>query len=342
MSPFKLPPFFKKRGTQAGAGGLLAAVLVLSIAIQVWNHPGAPASSVKQAVLAGGPCFAYTQAGSTVSGIQQKASALATSPCAGISWVFGWDQIETAHNVYDWSLVDAAIAASGSKKIILRVKAGVTSPTWVKTYAQWVTVPNGWMPVPWENGFLLVWDTFTVAFGARYNGNPQIALIETAGTGQYGESFLPGTLALWQSVGYTDAVYLAAIERIVAKFAGAFPSIPVSLDVSSGVAGGTNMQKPQVDWLIASSYANTVYVQQNGLSANSTPGHQVVQVAPLFGFQMIGVSSDPRTGDFCTALKTDLVDGGAFVEVYYADAIDPAQWSTIRYLNNGLPDAACP
>jgi hypothetical protein len=320
------------------------------------NPPSSPASSPPSHSHSGGPvapgmakCWAYTQTGSTTALVARRAKALASSPCSGNSWVLHWRDLEPAPGHYNWSLVDAAIndSAASGKPVFLRVLAGIYSPTWILSVAKTASspatlyTPAGWLPVPWDRGFLNAWGTFIAAYGARYDGNRSIVLIETAGTGIYGESYLPGGLPLWQSVGYTESAYVAAIQEIVRKYVAAFPRHYVGLNVSIGVVGANqNVMPPLVLW-VARTYPGKVYVQQNGLSGTTVPGKQAVQAAPLFGLQMVGPSNQSRTGSLCAAFRTALLDHAAFVEVYNVDATNPAYYSTLRYLMNRNPAGSC-
>jgi hypothetical protein len=258
--------------------------------------------------------------------------------------VLDWRYLEPAPGVYSWQLVDTAInnSAATGKPVILRVLAGIRSPAWVYLVAQKVIIPAtqftpaGWLPAPWDRGFLNAWETFVAAFGARYNGNPHIALIQTAGTGIYGESYLPGGVAIWTAAGYTEAKYLAAIKEIVQKYLTAFPRTPISLNVSIGVSGlaSENVMMPLVQW-VSQTYGNRVYVQQNGLSGTSTVNRLAVIKAPLFGLQMVGPASQSRTGSLCAAFAVALAARAKYVEVYYSDVISAANNGLLRYLNGG-------
>ena len=273
---------------------------------------------------------------------------LAAAPCDGDSWVLDWRYLEPTVGQYIWQLVDAAIADSMAtgRPVFLRVLAGINSPAWVGSVAQTQAIPAstyspaGVMPVPWDPGFLKAWEQFIAAFGARYDGNPHIALIETAGTGVYGESYLPGGASLWTAAGYTEAGYMSAIEQIVQSYLAAFPHTAVAVDASIGVVGAQSIMAPLVSWVEA-NYPTRVYLQQNGLSGGTTPGQQAVQRAQLFGLQMVGPSTQSRTGSLCAAFDVALEDGAAYLEVYYSDVIDPANAAALRYLEAGDPSAPC-
>jgi hypothetical protein len=299
--------------------------------------------------LSGNRCWAYTQAGDSTAKIETLAQGLAASPCTVDSWVFEWRYLEPSPRQYDWQLVDAAIQDSiaTGKTVTLRVLAGITSPSWISSKASMATVPSngltraGVMPVPWNRGFLSAWGAFIKAFGARYDGNPNITMIETAGNGIYGETYLPGGTQVWDPLGYTEAKYLASTEAVVSQYVASFPHTRLALDVSLGVSGADqNVMMPLVTW-VAQEYPTIVYAQQNGLSGTSPPGGQAVVHTPLFGLQMLGPTSESRTGNLCTAFTTALDDGAAYVEVYYSDATNPTEYPTLDYLINGDASATC-
>src|SRR5579862_2530691 len=105
-------------------------------------------------------CFAYLSAGSPRL-ITEHTQVLKSSPCVGISWTFPWHALEPAQGSYNWTTVDDALAATGSKPVILRVIGGDTAPSWLPR-ADGITAPNPkggstWMPIPWNLNFLAAW-----------------------------------------------------------------------------------------------------------------------------------------------------------------------------------------
>jgi Beta-galactosidase len=350
MTPSTHAPRFAPRILLVALVAVIAAVAApTGVALVGAGVPAHASGNGTLGPLAGGRCWAYTQAGRTTTQIEAQAQALAASPCDVDSWVFHWSVLEPVRGQYNWQLVDAAIqdSAATGRTVVLRVLAGITSPAWVASAARMVTIPAGAtsragvMPVPWNRGFLHAWETFISAYGARYDGNAHIGLIETAGTGIYGESYLPGGLALWTAAGYTEARYLASTEAVVTRYIAAFQHTYVALDVSTGVNGSNeNVMVPLVSW-VTKQFPTRTYAQQNGLSGTSPPGRQAVITAPLFGLQMLGPTSQSRTGNLCTAFATALTDGAAYVEVYYADATNPADYAALDYLKNGDASATC-
>lgn len=270
-------------------------------------------------------CFAYTAAGSPNSMIAH-AQALQSSPCAGISWTFPWSEIEPAAGTYNWSFIDDALAASGSKPVILRVIPGLTSPAWVPR-ADGIVIPNpkggtGWMPTPWNTEFLSIWKTFIDAYGARYNANPNIAIIEGNGDGPQGEAHLTGTYTQWQAVGYSEQAYVNAISTEIADFKGAFPSHKVSFAGATPPTGAPATPNLLQGFISTCEQAGIV-IQNNGLTGTKY-GH-INQSIIEFGYQ---TASSLGTG-LGAALQMATSLGASFVEVYYVDATNAANASAI-------------
>ena len=125
-----------------------------------------------------------------------------------------WSVLEPSEGVYNWARLDNLIAAYAryGRKIAFRVMnsdAGVgvqyATPKWVfDAGAVPLVVPDSTSPtrthiIPsnWEDPvYLAKMKDFLAAFGARYNGNPNIAYLDMGNYGNWGEgngSFWPGT-----------------------------------------------------------------------------------------------------------------------------------------------------
>ncbi len=270
-------------------------------------------------------CFAYMSAGSP-SLIINHATALKASPCAGLSWVFPWNKLETAAGVYNWTTVDDALAASGTKPVFLRVIAGNVSPAWLNR-ADGINSANpkggtAWEPIPWNTDFLAQWKTFINAFGARYNSNPNVVQIEGGGDGPQGEAHLAGTYAQWESVGYSEQTYVNAISTEIADFKAAFPSKRISFAGATGPTGAPSTPNLLQGFISACESANIV-IQNNGLTG-SKYGH-INQSVIMFGYQ---TASAQGTG-LGAALQLAKSLGASFVEVYYNDAVNSANYAAI-------------
>jgi len=223
--------------------------------------------------------------------------------------------------------VDDALAASGSKPVFLRVIPGITSPAWLPR-ADGITAPNpkggsAWMPIPWNANFLAAWKTFITAFGARYHSNSHIAVIEGGGDGPQGEAHLTGTYSLWHSVGYSVPAYVGAISMEIADFKAAFPSHKVRFAGATPPTGSPAQPNLLQAFLGACEQARTV-VQNNGLTG--TKYGRIDQNVIEFGYQ----TANALGSGLGAALRLATNLGASFVEVYYVDAVNPANYAAIR------------
>lgn len=105
-----------------------------------------------------------------------------------------WQDIETAQGVYDWTVLDNAIARASAhgQKLGVSISAGRFSPRWIYEVAspplQYVMDPSDtWnggnpdQPLPWDANFLTLWQSFVQAVGDRYDSNPTIAYVVLGG-----------------------------------------------------------------------------------------------------------------------------------------------------------------
>lgn len=272
-------------------------------------------------------CFAYLTASGSPTAVSGHAHALQASPCVGISWVLPWKDLEPAQGSFVWTKLDYALAQSGGKPVFLRVVAGITSPAWLPR-ADGITAPNpkggsAWTPIPWNANFLAAWKTFINAFGARYNNNAHIAIIEGGGDGPQGEAHLAGSYALWHAAGYSVPAYVGAISTEIADFKSAFPSHKISFAGATPPTGAPSQPNLLQSFLGACEHARIV-VQNNGLTG-SKYGH-INQNVIEFGYQ---TASALGTG-LGAALRLGTQLGASFVEVYYVDAINPANFAAIK------------
>jgi hypothetical protein len=290
-------------------------------------------------------CFAYIEPkrSRTVTAIDATAAALASSPCHGDSWIFRWSQVEPAAGTYNWSLIDAALAASKPKPVFLRVIAGTQSPAWFPR-ADEIYVPNegqgtsGWMPVPWSPLFLTDWGQFIAAYGARYDGNPQIAIIEGGGDGPEGEADLAGTYAQWAAAGYTVPVYIDTIATLIHDFKAAFPRERISFAGISGPPGApASVGNPRAGFLDDIEHAH-ITVQFNGLSSLAAwptrAGAIVNKASDGYGYQMLRPVGGSGVGPLPADLQLAARLGAAFVEVYYEDVVNQDNWPVIAAMQS--------
>jgi hypothetical protein len=179
------------------------------------------------------------------------------------------------------------------------------------------------MPIPWNAHFLATWKTFIEAFGARFNANPHIAIIEGGGDGPQGEAHLTGTYSLWHAVGYSVPTYVGAISKEIADFKAAFPSHKVSFAGASPPTGSPAQPSLLAAFLGACEQARIV-VQNNGLTG--TTYGRINQKVIEFGYQ----TASALGSGLGAALRLAANLGAAFVEVYYVDATKPSNYTAIR------------
>jgi hypothetical protein len=297
--------------------GLFSAAVAVTAATGMAGHATAAGTNPE--------CFAYLSAGSP-NLITEHAAVLESSPCAGISWVFPWRTLEPTDGTYDWTTVDDALAASGSKPVFLRVIAGDVTPAWVpRADGIDASNPKGgstWEPIPWNADFLATWKTFVDALGARYNANTHVVQIEGGGDGPQGEANLAGSYAQWQAVGYSEQAYVGAISTEIADFQGAFPSHKISFAGASAPTGAPSQPSLLQGFISACEQADIV-VQNNGLTGSKYG--RINQNVIEFGYQ---TASALGTG-LGSALQLASGLGASFVEVYYSDATNPANYGAI-------------
>jgi hypothetical protein len=337
------------RYRRVAAIGIAALVVVAGgVFLYLLVRPAAPSTAKKKAASSAvthPQCFAYIEPvrSRTVESIDATAAALAPSPCHGDSWIFRWSQLEPAPGTYDWTLIDAALAASKPKPVFLRVIAGTQSPAWFPR-ADEIHVPNegegtsGWMPVPWNATFLADWGQFITAYGARYDGNPEIAIIEGGGDGPEGEAILTGSYAEWAAVGYTVQVYANAIATLIQDFKTAFPHERISFAGASGPPGTPPGVGSPVAAFLRDVEAAHITVQYNGLSSLAPwPRRAEAIVNTLsdgFGYQMLRPVGGSGVGALPADLQLAASLGADFVEVYYEDVVNPANWLTIKAMQS--------
>lgn len=298
---------------------------------------------------------------------EAKASSQLSDPLVyGISWKFRWATLEPAPGQFDWTLVDQsiAVAAQHGKKAVLRVYSGYTSPAWVYSTggARPLTFLNTdlsnpqqypagalRMPLPWDPRYLAEWSKFVAAFGARYDGNSNVYLIEMAGGGFIGEMCLPHStssiVSAWRASGYTDEADIGAWKTIIDAYRTAFPRTPTALDLCEPLGKGNSAAMVPVANYALERYPDEVYLQQNGLQAGYAVRindiRAVLRAAAgrtVIGYQMNGGeggSLSAKTGDRMTAFRVAVEDGARYVEVYQNDLADPANAPALAYLASG-------
>ena len=173
-------------------------------------------------------------------------SVLSNPNVDGIALRYSWDELEPADGTFDWSGIDAAVAAAGAagKRVSISVSAGYRTPAWV--YAEGArSIHFVWdekwgatlcsvqsTPVPWDAVFIAKWSAFARALGERYGTNPIVADLKLTGINYKSEeTSLPhaaggpiaggactsfNDVAAWVTAGYTRALVENAWLQIAA------------------------------------------------------------------------------------------------------------------------------
>jgi hypothetical protein len=167
----------------------------------------------------------------------------------GFRWREQWNVVQPdSLDVYDWSNTDAAIdtVAAKGKKLTLSVAAGVSSSPGIYLGKRpCIPFPcdtdgdginDSEMPFP-DRNYLAKWDAFVYAMGARYDRDPNVALVFVSGIGQQVVEFhVTNTVKnekAWNTLavaaGYADksAAIQAAARHVIDTFVAAFPTTPI-------------------------------------------------------------------------------------------------------------------
>jgi Beta-galactosidase len=265
---------------------------------------------------------------------------------AGANITFYWSQLEPQKRQYKWDVVDQAIKPwiDHGKKIILRVSAsgwthwhppysGRGTPQWMYDLGvpSVTEVDGSVLPQYWNPIFLRNLNDFIHAMAQRYDGNPHIAFVQVA-LGIGGESKVdshndnPRLLQLWQSIGYTDALWWDAVQQIIAMYTASFHATPLAIMPDKTFIGETAGYHESL--LLNYAAQQGLWEQDNGLFAGRTlPSiwmtvpHAEEQIAPT-----------KQTGDTLLAdLQTALNLGANYVLVFTSDIDNPANQSALQW-----------
>ena len=202
----------------------------------------------------------------------------------GILVRISWDDIEISPGVYDWSLLDAQIAAAQSfdVKISLAIINGSVAPDWlaamgVEMFDYLFHGTNRQLPVPWDAVYQSRWSSFIADFGARYQIEETISLVYVTNSSSNGfEMQLPRSpedIANWAAIGYTDALYADSWKFALDAFATAFPNHALSHEVHP-VLGSDAVAEDVY------AYARAVHGEQIGVLAAWWMVHNAIDVYP--------------------------------------------------------------
>lgn len=274
-------------------------------------------------------------------------SELSNSWVAGLSARFTWNYLEPKQDQYNWSVIDNVIARAKkySKKIMLRVTAGINTPGWVfANGAQYIpaTVDNNYLKVPvfWDPIYLESWCNFIRALADRYEGNADVIGIQMAGAGLVAEMSIYVPDIDWTQHGYSVDNYVSAWKKIIDAYRTSFPLKITHLDIHQVLGSDVTGMNQVIDYCL-NTYPNLVFIQANDLrSTGSDYSQYALQNAAETGtgYQMYGGKNwkDALTGDRMSAFQLGLADKIIYAEIYQSDLADAALTSAMKFLADGL------
>jgi hypothetical protein len=267
-----------------------------------------------------------------------------------------WRDIQP-HNeaTYNWAQIDDAIALAQlvGKKISISVTAGKSCPQWLYDagavgYAvegdpgTTVTVPGPNDPV-----YVAKWKAFIAAFGARYDGNPNVSYVVIAGLGQtsewyYARNGKDAALLAGLNGGNGRADWLTQAKTFITSYNKAFPTTPFfgTLAKPFPDQAGLKAEKDLVEWATAKyprfGLMNSTLSAQSKLTFYPNEAVNTYYTTHPAGFQMLWSylerNNPPGTrigGTLEEALTNGVNFGGKFVEVYEPDIDDPNETTVL-------------
>jgi hypothetical protein len=262
-----------------------------------------------------------------------------------------WPSLEPDRGVYDFSVVDAALAmaAQTGKPIGLSVGMGYKAPQWVydRGAAAWTAISGpdlGTMPLQNDPKYLRFLKEFLNALGAHCDSNPKLSYIAMEGFAQSNELYCANSdqdnTTLLNSLGGVSA-WLEAAKVITGYWMHAFPTTPLFIALAKPFlyAEGLQAEQDLTEWGKA-TYSDRFGVMCNSLSCRSNVGYYPnlsVSTYRPSGFQMVGSSNDERMGGTLTDAMTNGISiGGQFIEVYQQDVENPDYQRDLAAINSQL------
>ena len=257
---------------------------------------------------------------------------------AGTNLVYYWSQIEPQSGQYQWSVIDKDMQPwkAAGKKVMLRI-ATAAWESWGKPWSkqatpQWVydlgvkslTEKDGAvLPQYWNPVFLQHYDALINAFAKRYDGDPAVAVVQMA-LGDGGETKVdtrrdnPKLLKMWRAIGYTDEVWLSAMQHMIDSYHAAFRSTPlVIMPDATFISGHGGLHaKVVLDYAVARG----IGIQNNGLIKGQTTASQDWQQAAFIVSEQRNETA--KSGD---TLREDLNAGmqqqARYILIFQSDVI---------------------
>jgi len=167
-----------------------------------------------------------------------------------------WDAFEPSDGVYDWKVLDDAIAlaARGGQTLAFRIMTCGTerqdnySPKWlidlgarIHKYKVQGRGRDHWTPDFNDPIFLEKHLAFIKALGERYNGRPEIALVDIGSVGLWGEWHMSGTEVPMPTAENAN--------RIIDAYHAAFPDTPLVMQLDN-IQGMKHARTLDIGWRV--------------------------------------------------------------------------------------------
>ncbi len=182
---------------------------------------------------------------------QPNTADTSKSYLSGATLLYFWSQIEPTKGHYNWDQIrkDMVPWIRAGKKVIIRISTsgnyyanqpGSDSRTPQFVYddgarfvTQQVTGGTEKHPAYWDQAYLNDFQTFLKAYAEQFDNDPHVAYIDLA-IANDGET-MPSkgtdtqTYPLWQSIGYSDQIWLDTITKIIALYGQSFHNKPIAV-----------------------------------------------------------------------------------------------------------------
>ena len=225
-----------------------------------------------------------------------SAKVLSNTNVDGISIRVGWDNLEIADGIYNWSFLDSEIgkaAAVGKKAIIRVIDGGSHMPSWVmtgvittytfQTSSPWQPAGTFTIPVFWDAYYTSKKKAMIAAVGARYNSNPTVTAFVVGVANAYDADwyvphrtiidspFTNSEVARWLAAGYTTQKLINSATGFIDAAMVAFPNKTVAFSINPN---GTLDANPITACSAVASaertkWGNRLLVSDNGLAATT-------------------------------------------------------------------------
>lgn len=268
-----------------------------------------------------------------------------------ITWRTTWDELEPTDGTFDWTYLDACVAASlaHSKPYSLQVVGGLRRPDWLVPLLDaggelFNTADGNQIGVPWGPIHKARWQALITAVANRYKADPLILYFVMAFVGRLSESMFANTVAdkstvdaMARTARYADgpSAWLAGGQTDNDFNADAFDPVPVVRVTGNPFLGqvGVDTLQKLVNCGV-NTHPSTFGVRSDGLTDRSGGNTALVEQTSAnciaSGYQSHNKMGASRLD---AQLQLAFDNGGRFVEVWQQDCVDPFCQFALQFWN---------